>query len=846
LGNGEGTISALLRSRSVNFPKLDGLLGGIIRVLEAIGGCYYTNDGFKGANPFCSLAELRLKMLQQISAAEADTSTAKLFSEKTFTAWMNRSIGGLGKLVTFRGLVQVMEKFIYHEVYPVPSPLFVPEEAKVKEITVSTNLASDASSAVFAARVSDVRKAAVSTQAALTVFLQSNAEDAAITLASVPKFQATLYALEDAYAALAKTPVPSQYGGVAAQVQAIGKLLKHADVQVQFGHAQHNVSLHDPNKVMACSADIAKIVQKCDGILGKSFRHTRTKTSTKVARVNNQIFRPDIWYAPPPRCNVIFPELYNSVQWSRNFMREVSRLELQSTNAILGDDALFNSRYYAPNVPDMRRGVKFEERRFGEMILEHELYTGIIPMYEKMTELNLFGMQSGAVADAVKQLKVGYGQRAANHQYFKHRFASRSMQCTGRFNPWIVAGFPTLIIDRPLTSDQLYVAGRVRDVTGLQGIVAPQFIGTCVQVSHNVSQQGGQTSYAFAQARVHRESAEYQGVDKVFVSKILGSTTKQTVIYTRLENLPKKGDVGPSGGTIIKDPEEVTAQYLGKTKLVYPTNGVMYRMSMVLPTNQEAPHAFKVTERIVRRAKRAAVDIPIEDAVRPPWIWEGWHNRNIGDTYMGLIGADSIVDVSAFDVKDDQFAQKQAPSTASPVEDDGSEPGEVVYDPNDHTYELLMGISTDAPTAPRPKVDTPRINRMSTDDTQTVEASTDILVKVYSTIREQKQDVGNFIRMYTWRPIATMVDILGSPDLVLTPDKSGHVTATAGVEGFHSRAFSDQADLIGLVNESVTKVLGLSEKNGHATLARLDVRPDRRLVIKQYVYELNNSRGLLG
>ena len=70
-------------------------------------------------------------------------------------------------------------------------------------------------------------------------------------------------------------------------------------------------------------------------------------------------------------------------------------------------------------------------------------------MFEKMSEANLFAMKSRKVK--YKGAPVAYAQRAVNFQYFKHRFASRQMQCQGRFNPWFVVGFPGLMTTMPLT-----------------------------------------------------------------------------------------------------------------------------------------------------------------------------------------------------------------------------------------------------------------------------------------------------------------------------------------------------------------------------------------------------------
>ena len=44
--------------------------------------------------------------------------------------------------------------------------------------------------------------------------------------------------------------------------------------------------------------------------------------------------------------------------------------------------------------------------------------------------------------------KVGLAQRTTNFLYFKYRFAARQMSITARFNPYLVPGFPGLVIDK--------------------------------------------------------------------------------------------------------------------------------------------------------------------------------------------------------------------------------------------------------------------------------------------------------------------------------------------------------------------------------------------------------------
>ena len=35
----------------------------------------------------------------------------------------------------------------------------------------------------------------------------------------------------------------------------------------------------------------------------------------------------------------------------------------------------------------------------------------------------------------------------------------------------------------------------------------------------------------------------------------------------------------------------------------------------------------------------------MEEAIRPPWIWDGWWNLSIGDTYTEMIGTNAITDI---------------------------------------------------------------------------------------------------------------------------------------------------------------------------------------------------------
>jgi hypothetical protein len=874
LGHGAGLISRLLSQHSVNFPNLTGLLGGIVHVLEAVGGCYYGDNTFSGANPFTSIAELRLKMLQQIWAAEMDSSTKKLFTRKTFNMWMNREIGGLDKLVTFRGLVQLMQRFIYHEVYPNPAPLYVPKQTGLKKNkTTVTDVSQDPRTAKFWQEIESIEKARKQAQADLSQLRQTS--DAAY----MSDLQAALFYMNTNLHTVAVT-IPSVPGlNLLKDVSTMRDALKQISKWIcsdSNSLAIDPSKLGNPNNTGEADKQLDRMFSAYTDITGAQIKQERTIIYDQQDRLNNQLFRPDIWFGAAPRCNVLFPELYSQFQWSRNFLREVSRMELQMTHEILGDSSLFNLRNYAPDVIDMRKGVKLSSRKFNSLIMRHELMTGIIPMYEKMTQANLFAMKAGDVK--VGGAKIPYAQRAVNHQYFKHRFASRQMSASGRFNPWFVAGFPGVIIDRPMNADDLAVAALPIDsmltalasrpgsnylnssptagvgmskARMLQYLVSPQYTGVCVQLSHSITQQGGSTSYAFAQARVHREDVEFLGVDKVMLSKRTGKPSHpRTVVATLPANTPTVDGRGPRGG-IITSVKDVTDSNIGKTLFMFPGPG---RIKIFQTGGDNDAKAWEIKETIDRRTK-VEVDMPIELAVCPPWIWDGWKNLKIGETYQQMIGTISITDPmeDSTPTPDDLEALMDSSEglnlgSGTPNDQDNQNPfqSRTAQPPVQTQPVSFMGANTSTLNGPLQDAEDQKLSAadlqiINTD--RTIEAGIDCLTRVYSMIRTGNLDVGSFIRQYTWRPIVTMMQMMGSPDLALDPVSGVPVQ---GTEGFHSRAFGDVSDLAGLVNPSVTKILGMSTTKDHATMQRLDVRKRRRDTIIAYVEELTASKGLLG
>lgn len=115
-------IIRIIQTPSVQYPKLKGLLGGIVHLLEAIGGSYYYDKQFAGENIFFSIAELKLHITQLITAYEDDPTASRLLNAG-YDSLLGRTLGGLGQQVSIRQAINALMGIIFHETYAQPLSL---------------------------------------------------------------------------------------------------------------------------------------------------------------------------------------------------------------------------------------------------------------------------------------------------------------------------------------------------------------------------------------------------------------------------------------------------------------------------------------------------------------------------------------------------------------------------------------------------------------------------------------------------------------------------------------------------------------------------------------------------
>lgn len=241
------------------------------------------------------------------------------------------------------------------------------------------------------------------------------------------------------------------------------------------------------------------------------------------------IFRPNIWFCPPPVCNVLYPHMYESMSVSRQMLRETTRLQLDAFNQFY-ESVILSTYYYAPKFPEGNHVFGSGMGSVTKTILmDHEVFSGIVPKMERISEISFYAKSSGSGSDLRLDATEGelessdvseanasssgasiaeYGDRVAHFNLLTHRYSARTGSASGPFNPYLVCGFPALLVnelvDKGLESRQ----GSVRTI--MSGNRDPdiakktQWLGMITSLDHTFNQSGARTSVGLSYVRSHR------------------------------------------------------------------------------------------------------------------------------------------------------------------------------------------------------------------------------------------------------------------------------------------------------------------------------------------------------
>ena len=831
-------ILRIIQTPSVQYPNLQGLLGGIVHLLEAVGGSYYQNNQFAGENIFFSIAELRLHITQMITAYEKDPTAFRLLAAG-YDSLLGRTLGNLGQQVSIRQSINALMGIIFHETYAQPCPRYVAGSGNTPSGASQKNVRSDPANSFIATTADGLLQSIDNAQK----LLQSTPDQSSISLLGAGTLQTII---SDMRATCRDT---------AARITSSAVLPAksfYASALTSLGQAQAAAKQWQPGASAAIIGAVNAGLNNAAAQLqsAQNFYEVSSQKTTKPARLNTQIFRPDVWFSAPPTCNVIFPENYNTLSYARSFLTEPTRLLLKTNDEFFGEDELFDQFYFAPKGFTLKSGSRELQAILSNDILDHELFTGILPVFEKMGELNIFAARSGTTDGSMP--KIGLAQRSCNFLYFKYRFAARQMQVSGKFNPYIAPGFPGLIIDKYVDAGTLALRQQLLNQSA-GGDVAPEeltnllgthFLANFTEVEHSVSQTGGSTSISCSYARQYEETVEFLGVirpDQTVQKRAPQDASRVSVVAAI--NQPAVGSLGPNFGTLTAVQDVTTAYkaqdvttgqklplYQGPPVAGSTQSKILVPCGLSVPASQYGPdvvtlladpntvvqfHAFRVTESVPRYTKQT-VDLPAEEYIRPGWYGDIWHPSMIGQAYQQFFFCGSITD------------QQQVTSPG------GGSVGVSTEQAQSALAQVQQAVDADDPRSAQAGL-------LALDKGSSIQDAVAFLVQTYSYIRSNGFDTDEFIRNYTWRPIASMYDLFGSSDLALDADG---INAVRGIEGFHSRAFGPFNDLFGLVSPQISSITGI--QRGSTAAQRGDTRERKQRAVLEYVGQLQFSRAILG
>jgi len=881
-----GTVASIVGSgRCSTYPNMKGLAAGIVHLVEAIGGSYYpppTSDGsspkrHRGQNLFFSLAELRLHITQMVSALENDTTSVTLMQRQAYSQLFNRRIGGLGGQASIRKCINAMTATIFHETYGQPSPCFIPGTPSKEVADVRRAFTSAPEAKPLVQYAVDIMEALRSVRAYVadakeTTLDPKDREKTRTRKKSVRSAKRTLKAAK-------RTAIGAvRYCGEDTRLTFAKKLF--TEMSTYLSQLTPNIDkMHAgalPGQVQVIDKLIERIWDRAKRVPTLTLR---AKEAPRIIphRLNQQILRPDIWFGAPPRCNVIFPELYHQFTYERAFLKEPTRFLLKTHDTFFGEDFLFDKFYFAPQAGNLAGQQSTLRGVIANDLLEHELFTGILPLFEKMGEFDLFASRgAGATYGAGK---VGYAQRAANFLYFKHRFAARKALVGCLFHPYIACGFPGLILDRYVDAqaiaDQNERKERLRNspeaakwgVGGMQAIsledgLGINYLANFSAVSHAVSQAGGEgrTEVTCTYPRQPDEKVEFLGVghkDRTVKRRFGKDALRATDVAALIP--PRVHSLGPNYGRVV-NVTDVTGLYNGTANRYSPQKKALLKDLGLLEEGKrldlytgsrrkgaagrsiKVPVSVPITGReygdqittlaggkdtaIILRAYRVEEEIPryrveekelpAEEYLRPGWYGSVWHPSRIGEAYNYFFRTGSITD-----------PQQVADA-------DGAPTGARTLNANDALLESIDGENRDDPRTQAPAI-------LALDKNSSIQDAVEFILMVYSYIKMNGLDAEEFIKSYVWRPIATMVDMFGTSDLTLSEDGT---KVTQGIEGFHSRAFGPYGNFYGLVTPEIRSIVNLRESSYAAQAG--DTRLTKLLAVQKYATALRFTRALLG
>lgn len=619
LAGSTGQVFEKLTEPPSSMPNLRGFSAGLINLMEAMFGAYHrrTRSGtvITGANQFLTMANLRLRLMQQVGVAGGDDSPLRLLRNQGFGSIWRPALKGLPRYFSYRHLLEALMPYTFYEHVPILSPHYTPptgtyasyanwgghstgflrnspewrwivdaadsmistvrdildvdlgelaarrEEEGDLDLSEYEDLSKEIRASMDAIRL-DCKK--------ITDELMSQGSRTAIELNTgrtpeqdqrrtailrVRGSEASFTDEELAQSGMAR--VTTIYTEARRRLEPVANNAKAISTLAATIKRQASCVLRVPSPVAPGLNEIYELATKIAEYAMPPPGRRDEDSGSEPAQLYSDVLRPDVWFCAPPRSNVLFPDQIVSMSYDRDFTREATRLMVRSSDKWLGSHILFDKWWIAPTIagtfgnrPLIRSGSTMPRVR--RDLLDHELYTGIIPIFQKMGDKDMilgarvsgFGSNASPASDDQKR----YFQQVTNFLLFRARFAARVLQVQTVFNPYIIMGFPALVVSAPtnpaqtaINQDILNRAQEAMSQLGeaessavlelIRNRTGIHYLGCVHQITHSASATGENcgTSLVLSYAREHNEKIEFMGQDMI---RLAQESSRRTGVRT--------------------------------------------------------------------------------------------------------------------------------------------------------------------------------------------------------------------------------------------------------------------------------------------------------------------------
>lgn len=519
-------LAALIKRNCRSYPNMKGLLSGIISLIESVTGFKDGQIKQRGINDFFSLAQARLKLYQQIGAPPNDTSATKLLDRREFYQWLRALLQRQGNMYSLDELIDTLLALMFYQRISNPVAIYMrqdlntyfsrkPLEPHIKRLEQLARKLNSSSKKKLLQVVSQMEIEYENIEKILRPYPKEDLNHSPQHLVLVKEF---FDALSILYTALID----------------LDNLL---------------------NKTTTKTSDI-KVAKKTIKVAFKGVKHAFNRLPVELKYISGinmseffptTVYLPDIFFAPPPMCNVLYPEFILSFSFSRNFLAEPTRYLVVTPRYILGASAgelegLIGKIYtFAPDIPILyeettsnskgkNKSPKYASevlKNYRYFLLPHELYTGPIPQMEWFSDIRQYdpilmwtGKSLGQeihkeVEEKEKQIRgitdhIPYLQHVANMNYVKARLGQRTASVSTIFLPYVVAGVPMLIIDK-----HVYDKERPSHYS--------LWLGTVARVSHSITTSGAATEIELTYVRNLEEQEDIFKQAGKFYKHVVGA-----------------------------------------------------------------------------------------------------------------------------------------------------------------------------------------------------------------------------------------------------------------------------------------------------------------------------------